>query len=472
MSDQMLSLYGLDRVANVDDEAPFSAVSSRTEALERVRESRNFDLLILGGGLTGALVAHEASLQGIKVLLLECGYFGSDAVSWDVRISHQLRSSPVGLFRAAGVLKALATHRAPHLVEKMPVDSHPFSGKIAKIVQRLVPLVDVNERLLIRETVVAARQEGGVILAATRPVYLEAESSGSGCYLVGFEDQLSGDSFEARVGGVFIDPTHGSIPPSRLGTYSIPFTAPVSAGVQMVYEAIPRSSKGGLPFVSFELTDGSYVALQRHGIGMLTVSVLWGDIELTAEQLAVVIDDAIREAGWLVQDELSRRSLAGKWSSRYSVSQFRGIFTCSHRGAWDAFKTASTIIQTLVALSPEPRPFRAMSPRLLPGGQQNCETDAFRALARAQGLSEQTIERVVSRWRGRVRYLSQFPNGLREFVPGILRGEVELAVRSDQVVSLDDLAIGALELQAIPGWRERLSALSERLSAFAEGEGV
>jgi hypothetical protein len=92
--------------------------------------------------------------------------------------------------------------------------------------------------------------------------------------------------------------------------------------------------------------------------------------------------------------------------------------------------------------------------------------DCFRALARAQGVSERTIELAIKRWRGRVRYLEHFANGLKELVPGVLRGEVDLSVRSDHVVSLEDLIHGSLALEELPEIPEYLPVLQERFSGY------
>jgi hypothetical protein len=54
----------------------------------------------------------------------------------------------------------------------------------------------------------------------------------------------------------------------------------------------------------------------------------------------------------------------------------------------------------------------------------------------------------------------------------VLRGEVELAVRSDQVISVDDLVIGALEFHESAPWREHLNAIKERLEAFSDQQDV
>ncbi len=468
MNEQLLSLYGLESGEVLDDNVPFVNLATRPQVLARIQENRNFDLLILGGGFTGALVAHEAALQGIKVLLLEQGSFGADALSWEIRLAQQLRSNPRELFRARSALNTLKRERAPHLVSAMPEDSHPISGAVAAAVRRFVPLCRVDERLLIRETILAARQEGASVLSAVTPIYLEAESAESGCYIIQFRDTVTGENFEARVGGVVLDPTHGVLPPSRLGSYVVPAKKSTIAGVQLTYQATPRSAKNAAAFASFELSEGSFIAVQRRGVTLLEVSLLWGAKPLSPESIDGVIHDAVTEAGWVVHHEVSRRELAGKWARRYGISQVKGVFSCSHRGPWDALRSAHTIVKALVALSPEPRPLRTLSPRLLPGGERNCDAAAFRATARAQGISEQTIERVIARWRGRVRYLPLIPNGLREIAPGVLRGEVELAVLSDQVTSADDLVCGALALQQFPEWRECVPALQERLDAFDE----
>jgi hypothetical protein len=466
MSEQMLSLYGWDSTEEVDDSVPFVTLTTRPQVLARIKENRNFDLLILGGGLTGAVLAHEAALQGIKVLLLERGSFGADALSWDVRIMQQLRSNPRELFRARAALRSIATERAPHVVSAMPKDSHAVTGIVTALARRFVPLCCVDERLLIRETILAARQEGASVISAVTPKYLEAESAESGCFVVHFHDPITRQDLEARVGGVVLDPTHGALPPSRLGSYVVPATNPVPAGVQYVYEATPRSLRSAATCASFELSDGSFIAVKRLDVTLLEVSVLWGAKPLASETVQGIIYDAVTESGWDLQREVSQRQVSGSWSRRYGISQVKGVFSCSHRGPWDALRSAHTIVKALVALSREPRTLRSLSPRLLPGGERNCDADAFRALARAQGVSEQTIERVVARWRGRVRYLPRIPNGLREFAPGILRGEVELAVLSDQVTSVDDLVAGALALQQFPEWRESIPVLQERLNAF------
>jgi hypothetical protein len=467
MSDQMASLYEVDIEEGVNDGAPYATLPNRAQCLSALKERNVFDLLVIGGGLTGVTVAHEAALQGISVLLLEPSFFGLDAVSWDVRLSYSLRLRPHEVIQSRSALKMLGRTRAPHLVSSLPVDSHKDSKLLASLVRRFVPLQSVDEALLIRETVLAARQEGAVVLSSVKPEFVEAESE-SGCYVVGFTDSSTKEKYEARVGGILVDPTHGILPPSRLGTYVVPSARPSSAGVQVVYEAVPVKVTAGVPFASFELTDGSVVVVARRGLQVVEATLLYGKKPVAAEALESILTEACKEAGWNIQGELSRRDIAGKPSDRYVLTQYKGVFTCSHKAPWDAFRSARRIIKALVALSPQPRTISQLSARLLPGGDYACELDGFRAMARAQGVSERTIELAISRWRGRVRYIPQFPNGLRELCPGVLRGEVDLSFASDQAVSSEDVMSGSLRMDTLPDWQVSRSTIEERIGVVRE----
>jgi glycerol-3-phosphate dehydrogenase len=65
---------------------PFSH-TARSENVERLA-SEPFDLLVIGGGITGAAIARDATLRGIKTALVEKGDFAAGTSSRSARLIH------------------------------------------------------------------------------------------------------------------------------------------------------------------------------------------------------------------------------------------------------------------------------------------------------------------------------------------------------------------------------------------------
>jgi glycerol-3-phosphate dehydrogenase len=91
--------------------------------LRRVSE-RTYDLLIIGGGINGAGIAHEAARRGLATLLLERHDFGSGTTSRSTKLIHgglrYLEHGEFGLvFESLREREALL-RLAPHLVRPLP----------------------------------------------------------------------------------------------------------------------------------------------------------------------------------------------------------------------------------------------------------------------------------------------------------------------------------------------------------------
>ena len=99
-------------------------LSGRARALEELA-SRDFDLLVVGGGIVGAGIAAAAARHGLAVALVERGDFGSGTSSASSKLIHgglrYLRLGDVRLVREAHEeRRLLMTRVAPHLVRPMP----------------------------------------------------------------------------------------------------------------------------------------------------------------------------------------------------------------------------------------------------------------------------------------------------------------------------------------------------------------
>lgn len=92
-------------------------------ALDRLA-SETFDLLIVGGGVTGACVARDAAMRGLKVALVEKADFAGATSAHNSKLVHgglrYLRNFELGLVRESLKERRIWQRIAPHLVHPLP----------------------------------------------------------------------------------------------------------------------------------------------------------------------------------------------------------------------------------------------------------------------------------------------------------------------------------------------------------------
>jgi glycerol-3-phosphate dehydrogenase len=95
----------------------------RAAALEHLA-TRDFDLLVVGGGITGAGVALDAAARGYRTALVEKHDFASGTSSKSSKLIHgglrYLQQGEVGLVYQALAERQRLRHNAPHLVKVLP----------------------------------------------------------------------------------------------------------------------------------------------------------------------------------------------------------------------------------------------------------------------------------------------------------------------------------------------------------------
>jgi glycerol-3-phosphate dehydrogenase len=96
---------------------------SRNDALQAIQE-HPFDVVVVGGGITGAGVALDAASRGYSVALLERNDFGQGTSSRSSKMVHgglrYLQNFDLGLVREALLERQLLVQLAPHLVYPTP----------------------------------------------------------------------------------------------------------------------------------------------------------------------------------------------------------------------------------------------------------------------------------------------------------------------------------------------------------------
>src|SRR5688500_5472658 len=104
---------------------------ARADALNALAEE-TFDVLVVGGGITGAGVALDAASRGYSVALVERRDFAAGTSSRSSKLVHgglrYLQNFDLGLVREALLERQLMAALAPHLVKPLPLIVPSFDG--------------------------------------------------------------------------------------------------------------------------------------------------------------------------------------------------------------------------------------------------------------------------------------------------------------------------------------------------------
>ena len=105
---------------------------ARADALAAL-ERDSFDLVVVGGGITGAGVALDAATRGYSVALVERDDYASGTSSRSSKLVHgglrYLQNFDLGLVREALLERSLMVNLAPHLVKPLPLLVPSFDDK-------------------------------------------------------------------------------------------------------------------------------------------------------------------------------------------------------------------------------------------------------------------------------------------------------------------------------------------------------
>jgi|tagenome__1003787_1003787.scaffolds.fasta_scaffold20923586_2 glycerol-3-phosphate dehydrogenase len=105
---------------------------SRTDAVKALG-SDAYDVLVIGGGITGAGVALDAATRGYSVALIERADYASGTSSRSSKLVHgglrYLQNFDLGLVREALLERQINVRLAPHLVRPLPLVVPAFEGQ-------------------------------------------------------------------------------------------------------------------------------------------------------------------------------------------------------------------------------------------------------------------------------------------------------------------------------------------------------
>lgn len=120
---------------------PSLDASRRSSDLEALRRT-GVDVLVVGGGVTGAGIALDAASRGLRVALVERGDLAQGTSRWSSKLVHgglrYLARGELGLARDSARERAiLMTRTAPHLIRPLPFLIPSTAGRAAVTLGRL-----------------------------------------------------------------------------------------------------------------------------------------------------------------------------------------------------------------------------------------------------------------------------------------------------------------------------------------------
>ena len=120
--------------------------SKKRDEYKRIISNKTFDVLVIGGGITGAGISLDASSRGLNTCLVEMNDFASGTSSKSTKLIHgglrYLEQFKFKLVNETGNERAILSNIAPHLVkpEKMllPIIKN---GKLNKFSTRIALMI-------------------------------------------------------------------------------------------------------------------------------------------------------------------------------------------------------------------------------------------------------------------------------------------------------------------------------------------
>ncbi len=164
---------------------------ARAQALAALA-GEEFDVLVVGGGITGAGVALDAATRGYSVALIERHDFAAGTSSRSSKLVHgglrYLQNFDLGLVREALLERQLMVALAPHLVHPLPLVVPAFEGarpdRLMGVGLNLYDVMSVDRERLRTRRGRRARSERGASTAQQQAQAATAAGSGEGAVQV------------------------------------------------------------------------------------------------------------------------------------------------------------------------------------------------------------------------------------------------------------------------------------------------
>lgn len=495
-----------------DDQA---LLYNRAETVQRLVGRFACDVLVVGGGIQGATMAHLLALNGFSTVLLERRDYASVTSSRSSKLAHGgvrylefLDFSQVleGVRDREDLFKVAPHYVQPHEFAFPIFDNEPFKKLQVRAGLWIYALLSRSQRTKMRwrgggkeewlpphtrgyfaftdgimndtrvvlERVLAARQEGALCLNYAQVNHLLR--NGDGSFEVRWSDQsLASAPTHSFAAGVIINCTgpwvasHGAW--GRTGSRRI---ARFSRGSHILYDVpwkgpplvLPIRERGarqrGAYYFVTPCAQGTLVGTTEREVSAPSEDPIPSvdEIEEIHRRVRADLPDAGLEPARAYFAYAGERTLPSNGGAEMTYALSRrhhwiaanGIFSLVGGKYTSAVSSAWKGLKILLAQTEQEGSFSSVRGRILPGSANLAEhVRAFEERCLAQGVERERVNRAVERLGSRVRYLLADSNLLEPLGDSALRGEVVVACAIDQAVTLRDVMERRLQLHLTPG---------------------
>jgi glycerol-3-phosphate dehydrogenase len=475
----------------------------RERELAALADGEQLDVLVIGGGVTGAGVALDAQTRGLKTALLERRDLATGTSRWSSKLAHGglrylAQGHPGVAWESARERHWLATHIAPHLIRALPQLSPPSAlietgvrlgdgmRALAGTSRRRLPCTRrISAEEALRWAPALAPWHGPAILhwdgqleddarlvvaiartaaAHGAKVITYAEVEGITAGGAAAQDARTGERFEVKarhvvnatgvwagrlVDGVALKPSRGShvlVDAGRLGDPRASVNIPIPGHFGRFVFAIPRPD--GLVMIG--LTDDPY-----------TSDELPDAPQPTAEDILFLLETASTAFATPLSETDVVGSFAGLRPLLDSGEQQTSDISRSHAVIVDPGTNAVTIVGGKLTT------YRQMAQDTVDAIVARPDVDAGPCLTRrlplvgAGELPAGAPPRLVRRFGSEAAELAQ--GDTNPVAPGLpaLHVELQVAVEREGALTAGDILDVRTRLGLVPAWRTLAAAAAE-----------
>ncbi len=435
------------------DEATLSEIfKPRDELLASIRRKPECDILVLGGGVYAATVAHIAAFNGYKTILIEEGDYAEEPL-FEVARSEATSLSKLKFLagirckRALDELNTVAYHWLKKVRISELTDDKSKNRKIGWLKGKAEQFDWViNRTRLTIDRIAAARQEGAICLNYFRCDELRKQRNGrilclcsdlkpksekvhyqvDAAIVINCAGARSCQAIELEIG------TRRSFARESIETRVYPPSDHSYSG------EVGWVCRNGSKLYAF-LADDSNLFLKEE---------VKGDRGLLQD--SAVLKNFGLEANPIPCYSSSFSRLAPRSQSRsYEWHADSNVYTLAERGALWAMEAANKVLENIARYVEIKAQQTPLTSRVLPGSRLDEEVViSFRRRAQENGISENLCRSTLRRFGSRVKYFfnEQTEEPFSAVGDVCLKGEIEITKLIEQAETIEDALLRRLQI--------------------------